>query len=143
MDLVLLLVGAKKYFVIIDFIQKECFLPLSLSLYLRIHLWSISSPMFASLYLCHIVVLFICFLVEYHQFQNVKSSVTLCWQKQPTLTYTFSYMNINSLCFILSPINRFDNYKNNTNSTIPSSTDVRDDFSDHLFPLSSNYRYSF
>merc|ERR1712115_162006 len=73
----LVLVLGVKYFVSIDFIQKECHPPLSLSLYLRIHLSLIPSPMFASLHLRHIVVLFIHFLVQYHQSQNVKSSVTL------------------------------------------------------------------
>ena len=112
----------------IDFIRKECHPPLSLSLYLRIHLSSIPSPMFAPLHLRHIVVLFIHFLVEYHQSQNVKYSVTFCWPKQPTThTHTIFFLNVDMFCFISNPINRFEAYKNNTNSTISSSIDWRDD----------------
>ena len=66
----------------------------SLSLYLRIHLSSIPSPMFAPLYLRHIVVLFIHFLVQYHQSQNVKSAVTL-------LAETTNHSHTHSLSWIL------------------------------------------
>ena len=121
----------------IDFIRKECHPPLSLSLYLRIHLSLIPSPMFAPLHLRHIVVLFIHF---WFNIINPKM-LSLQWHSaggnnQP-LTNTFSFMNIDSVCFISNPIDRFDDYKNNTNSTIPSSIDGRDDLFYRIvcFPL--------
>ena len=132
-------------FVSIDFIRKEGHPHLSLSLYLRIHLSSIPSLMFAPLHLCHIVVLFIHFLVEYHQSQNVKYSVTFCWRKQPTThTHTFSFLNVDTFCSISNPIDRFDAYKKNTNSknSIINRWVGWFILSDCLFPFASNYRYS-
>ena len=97
----LVLVLGVKYFVSIDIIQKECHPPLSLSLYLRIHLSSIPSPMFAPLHLCHIVVLFIHFLVQYHQSQNVKSAVTLLAETtNHSLTHSLSWISIAFVLFL-------------------------------------------
>ena len=88
------------------------------------------------------------FLVEYNQSKNVKSSLTLCWRKQPTTHthilfheywYRLFYFESNQSIRWLQKQHQFWQFHHESNLTISSSIDGQNDLSDCPLPYGNNY----